>query len=66
MNANPDYLTSSIYHPKYNLEYYPDKLLIRSGRLLTLNGENDYQDAFLYFRNPSRHFTFLFNMFVML
>lgn len=42
IKVTPDYLTSPIYHPKYNLEYYPDKLMIRSGRLLTLDGENDY------------------------
>lgn len=26
----------------------------------------DYEDAYMHFRVPSRHFTFLFNLFVMM
>ncbi|CAK60404.1 unnamed protein product (macronuclear) [Paramecium tetraurelia] len=55
---------SSLYHPKYNTDYYPESLKIRSGRFLTVTSENDFEDIFNEFRVPSRHYTFIFNAFV--
>ncbi|CAD8143054.1 unnamed protein product [Paramecium octaurelia] len=55
---------SSLYHPKYNTDYYPESLRLRSGRFLTVTSENDFEDIFNEFRVPSRHYTFIFNAFV--
>ncbi|CAD8132398.1 unnamed protein product [Paramecium pentaurelia] len=55
---------SSLYHPKYNTDYYPESLRLRSGRFLTVTSHNDFEDIFNEFRIPSRHYTFIFNVFV--
>lgn len=40
--------------------------MVRSGRMLTVKGDNDYEEIYKEFMVPSRHFTFIFNMFVMM
>jgi hypothetical protein len=40
--------------------------LVRSGRLYTINGEFDYIKLITDSYTPSRHFTFIFNTFVMM
>ena len=53
---------------------YPDKLdckygadgLARSGRLIFVNGTPDYETCFNDLHLYSRHFTFVFNTFVMM
>lgn len=47
------------------LDDYPDKLIVRSGRERTYSGDHDYPEE-AEKKTPSRHFTFLFNTFVML
>lgn len=37
-----------------------------SGRFYWINGNSDYETAFLATKNYSRHYTFIFNTFVML
>ena len=64
-NTNNTDIVTKLYHPKYNLDYYPEQLMIRSGRMLTVAGD-DYEPVYREFMVPSRHFTFIFNMFVMM
>lgn len=66
MARTPNYANSDIWHPKYNLDYYPDELYARSGTMRTISGEVDYEDAWDEFRVPSRHYTFIYNTFVMM
>lgn len=39
---------------------------VRSGRMNFINGDVDYEDIYKKFRVYSRHFTFIFNCFVMM
>ena len=39
---------------------------VRSGKLIQINGDPDYRDIYDEFRVFSRHFTFIFNTFVMM
>ena len=53
-------------HPQYK---YKDGIIggtIRSGRLNYLNGDKDYYNIFHETHIYSRHFTFIFNTFVMM
>ncbi len=53
-------------HPEYKWEDGIIGGTVRSGRFKFVNGEKDYQDVFLAHRIFSRHFTFIFNTFVMM
>ena len=53
-------------HPEYK---WKDGIIggtVRSGRLKFINGDNDYHDVLLKHKIFSRHFTFIFNTFVMM
>jgi Ca2+ transporting ATPase len=53
-------------HPEYK---WADGIIggtVRSGRLRHINGDEDYQQVYLQYRIFSRHFTFIFNTFVMM
>lgn len=53
-------------HPEYK---WSDGIVggtVRSGRFFTVNGKNDYETVFLATGTYSRHFTFIFNTFVMM
>ena len=39
---------------------------VRSGRLFAINGDKEYETVLEEFKIYSRHFTFLFNVFVMM
>lgn len=39
---------------------------VRSGRMKHINGDEDYQPVYDEFRIHSRHYTFIFNTFVMM
>lgn len=69
--VNPQ--VNQLDNPKYNVELYPDLFVRRygilvnlSGRFRTVSGDIDYEDMYDEFRIPSRHYTVLFNLFVML
>ncbi|CAD8172417.1 unnamed protein product [Paramecium octaurelia] len=66
VDNNYNEFPSNLDHPKYNLDYYPEQLMVRSGRMLTVDGKEDYEPVYREFMVPSRHFTFIFNMFVMM
>lgn len=51
-------------HPEY--KYSDNGHTVRSGRLQQINGANDYGDIFHETHIYSRHFTFIFNAFVMM
>lgn len=63
-----DSYDSSVYasHPEY--KWYNGVVggTVRSGRFYTVAGESDYSAVFLETGVYSRHFTFIFNTFVML
>lgn len=53
-------------HPEYK---WSDGIIggtIRSGRMRTISGEHDYYPIFAEYKIVSRHFTFIFNTFVMM
>ena len=53
-------------HPEYK---WKDGIIggtVRSGRFKHINGDDDYADIFQEYRIFSRHFTFIFNTFVMM
>ena len=67
----PEYLddldtTTFAGHPEY--KWYDGVVggTVRSGRLKTISSGNDYEDIFDQYRIYSRHFTFIFNAFVMM
>lgn len=51
---------------KYNMDYYPDKLLVRSGRPRSYDGKREDYGKEIEKFTYSRHFTYLFNVFVMM
>jgi Ca2+ transporting ATPase len=67
----PEYLDSYdttifLQHPEYK---WKDGIIggtVRSGKMIYVNGDADYQDIYNEFRVFSRHFTFIFNTFVMM
>ena len=53
-------------HPEYKYSNNGEGSTVRSGRFNYINGENDYGDIHDEFHIYSRHFTFIFNTFVMM
>ena len=51
---------------KYNMDYYPDKKYIRSGRRATFDGMSADYPAEALSHTYSRHMTMMFNVFFML
>jgi Ca2+ transporting ATPase len=52
------------FRPEY--KYSMDGMMARSGRMLTIRGNEDYQKVFNEIHLYSRHITFVFNTFVMM
>ena len=63
-----DSLDSGVFaaHPEYKWHNGVIGGTVRSGRLYMINGNPDYQDIFTATDVSSRHFTFIFNAFVMM
>lgn len=53
-------------HPEYKWQGGIVGSTVRSGRFFTISGKNDYETIFLATGVYSRHFTFIFNTFVMM
>lgn len=63
-----DSFDSTIFasHPEYKWANGVVGGTVRSGRFYTISGNNDYETVFLAVDIYSRHFTFIFNTFVMM
>lgn len=63
-----DSFDSTIFaaHPEYKWANGVVGGTVRSGRFFTISGITDYEPIFLEFGTYSRHFTFIFNTFVMM
>lgn len=53
-------------HPEYKWANGVVGGTVRSGRFFTISGSDDYETVFLATGTYSRHFTFIFNVFVMM
>jgi len=63
---NPDLLTSSIKESNFSPFVSGLTGFVRSGKEKTYGGERDYIKILEEFDEPSRHFTYVFNLFVMM
>lgn len=66
--VNDNTLFAKQYTPAYKIKYSDsDEDLIRSGRFRSYDGKDkEYKPILDYLKQPSRHFTYCFNIFVML